>query len=200
MLIIIAALIAQHISQTQGECYNKTIEDNVTEFHNELRWDLATKNMSAKYGDIPGSKSLFKLKYDCALAALAGALIPKDCSKQARDLSPLGVSSNFRKFRTIKEIKGDDIIEYYNVTVEEWATKNIVPLDSDVVYKDRSMEAFANRYDMTLEAEAQAVADTCQDIESGVATTSGQNAYVMSTVTLPLYDVLVETQKGGGHK
>ncbi|CAJ0595099.1 unnamed protein product [Cylicocyclus nassatus] len=392
MLIIIAALIAQNISPTQGEeCYNETIEDSVTEFHNELRRDFATKDINKRYGDIPGSKSLFKLKYDCGLAALAGALIPKDCSKQARDLSPLGVSSNFRKFRTVGEIVGDDIIEYYNVTVEEWATKNIVPLESDVIYKDKSMEAFANmiyyksiafgcmhkncinednatsfaiacvygsapkigeqlyipnpkpknkkgctahktckevvsdgkcmtneentlgplcesnmtevdvettsstastqststtltpttttttttstsatettttttsttpttttttsttptttttipttgmtqemrdkviqminyrrsqlakglvrngiegnpncaqatnmyqmRYDMTLEAEAQAVADTCQDIASGVATTSGQNAYVMSTVTLPLYDVLVETQK-----
>ncbi|CAJ0595115.1 unnamed protein product [Cylicocyclus nassatus] len=149
MLIIIAALIAQHISPTQGECYNEKIEDSVTEFHNELRRDFATKNMNSKYGDIPGSKSLFKLKYGCGLAALAGALIPKDCSKQARDLSPLGVSSNFRKFRTVTEIQGDDIIEYYNVAVEEWATKNIVLLESDVIYKDKSMEAFANvRYPM----------------------------------------------------
>ncbi|CAJ0594807.1 unnamed protein product [Cylicocyclus nassatus] len=83
-------------------------------------------------------------KYNCGLAALAGAFIPKDCSKQARDLSPLGVSSNFRKFRTVREIVGDDIVEYYNVAVEEWATKNIVPLESDVIYKDKSMEAFAN--------------------------------------------------------
>ncbi|VDN37331.1 unnamed protein product [Cylicostephanus goldi] len=56
----------------------------------------------------------------------------------------MGLSSNFKKFRTIRNVTGDDIIEYYNFAVEEWATKDIVPLEADVVYKDKSMEAFAN--------------------------------------------------------
>ncbi|CAJ0592654.1 unnamed protein product [Cylicocyclus nassatus] len=141
-------LIVQYISPTYGECFDAVLEDTIVEAHNNLRHDVAIKNLNTKvYGDIPGSKSMFNLEFDCGFAYLAEALIPKDCLGPALDYSSMGYGTNFRKFRTPKKVDESDhdyLKGYYDIVVHEWAAKDIVPLGSDVIFKDVRMQAFAN--------------------------------------------------------
>ncbi|CAJ0595513.1 unnamed protein product [Cylicocyclus nassatus] len=141
-----------------------TVVAAVTNSHNELRANVAKRNLNAAvFGSIPGSKTLFKLKYDCLHEGLALATIGNKCKHSSNYMDKLGKAENFITYRMPKKphmIEQKDLFEF---AVEDWTDTVKSPLSSDVVYTDTSMEPFANMiYNKTLKFGCSLV--FCNDI------------------------------------
>ncbi|CAJ0595512.1 unnamed protein product [Cylicocyclus nassatus] len=124
----------------------------VTNSHNELRASLAKRSLSAEiFGNIPGSKTLFKLKYDCLHEGLAMATIGNKCKHSRNYMEKVGRAENFITYRLVKKPNVTEQKDLFKTAMEDWINTVKRPLSSDVVYTDTSMEPFANMiYNKTL--------------------------------------------------
>ncbi|KHJ84104.1 hypothetical protein OESDEN_16186 [Oesophagostomum dentatum] len=97
----------------------------------------------AVYGTIKGTKSMFRIKYECTNEALAPLAIAKDCTRSTMDLSAVGRSVNFISYKVPSEPTGSALADWYGLAADEWS-EITTPLESDGVYRDKNIEAFAN--------------------------------------------------------
>ncbi|KHJ90280.1 hypothetical protein OESDEN_09877 [Oesophagostomum dentatum] len=116
----------------------------VTAAHNKLRREAAQKSLDKKkYGPLKGSKSLFKLTYDCEHEDLAEGLINQDCTHNP--LNDQGKAENFLSMNVPNDPTSDgtELGSRLKSAVDTWA--NIPsPLDADAIYRDSSVASFAN--------------------------------------------------------
>ncbi|CAJ0593023.1 unnamed protein product, partial [Cylicocyclus nassatus] len=126
----------------------------VTAAHNRLRANIATRKLDkTTFGNLPGSKSLFKLEYECTHEVLASQVIGQQCKylPLSKKLSAKG--HNFITYRRNKEPDSAMLIEMFGLAVHDWSdtVHEGGPLSSSVVYSSDSMEPFANMiYNRTL--------------------------------------------------
>ncbi|CAJ0597513.1 unnamed protein product [Cylicocyclus nassatus] len=122
------------------------------EQHNLLREKVASRQLDkAIYGNLPGSKSLFKLKYDCTNEGLALATIGNKCKHSSIYMDKVGRGENFITYRLKTNPKPEQLAELFEYAVEDWSLTVENPLSADVVYTDTTMEPFANMiYNKTL--------------------------------------------------
>ncbi|CAJ0595514.1 unnamed protein product [Cylicocyclus nassatus] len=132
-----------------------TVVAAVTNFHNELRASVATRDLDASiFGSMPGSQTLFKLKYDCVHEGLAMATIGNKCKHSSIYMDKVGKGENFITYgeqELAKKPNASKQKDLFEFAVEDWMKTVEKPLRSDVVYTDTSMEPFANMiYNKTL--------------------------------------------------
>ncbi|VDM77696.1 unnamed protein product [Strongylus vulgaris] len=85
-----------------------------------------------------------KVQYDCVYEALATATIrTADCSHWL-DLPLIGVGENFQSYRVPGSLTDNEIIDYYKFAVDDWSASVTSPLNTDVIYNDKSIAPFAN--------------------------------------------------------
>ncbi|CAJ0597511.1 unnamed protein product [Cylicocyclus nassatus] len=122
------------------------------EQHNLLREKVASRQLDkATYGDLPGSKNLFKLKYDCTNEGLALATIGNKCKHSNIYMDKIGRGENFITYPLQTKPKPAQLATLFENAVEDWSLTVKNPLSADVLYTDTSMEPFANMiYNKTL--------------------------------------------------
>ncbi|CAJ0592949.1 unnamed protein product [Cylicocyclus nassatus] len=123
-----------------------------TKAHNDLRAQVATRALDKEiYGELPGTKSLFKLEYDCTNEGFAMSTIGKDCKHSSIYMSVIGRGENFITYRAESKPGNKKLAEMLKWAVEDWSDTVESPLSADVMYTDTSMEPFANMiYNKTL--------------------------------------------------
>ncbi|KHJ85781.1 hypothetical protein OESDEN_14484 [Oesophagostomum dentatum] len=90
-----------------------------------------------------GSDAMFKLTYDCTYESMAGALISPDCTRSKHDVTKMGNAGNFKHYPAFTKPSTNDLAHYFKAAVKDWAQINS-PLKVDVIYRDDSMNSFAN--------------------------------------------------------
>ncbi|CAJ0595485.1 unnamed protein product [Cylicocyclus nassatus] len=152
LLLMITVFLHTEEAATATCKLDATVVEAVTKSHNELRANVAKRNLStAIFGDIPGSKTLFKLRYDCANEGLALATIGNKCKHSSIYMDKVGRGENFITYRLAKKPSLSKQKDLFAFAVEDWTDTVEEPLSSDVVYTDTSMEPFANMiYNKTL--------------------------------------------------
>ncbi|CAJ0592961.1 unnamed protein product [Cylicocyclus nassatus] len=123
-----------------------------TTAHNDLRAQVARRALDKEiYGELPGTKSLFKLEYDCTNEGFAQSTIGKDCKHSSIYMSVIGRGENFITYRAESKPGNKKLAEMLKWAVEDWSDTVESPLSADVMYTDTSMEPFANMiYNKTL--------------------------------------------------
>ncbi|CAJ0595516.1 unnamed protein product [Cylicocyclus nassatus] len=124
----------------------------VTDSHNKLRAKVAKRNLrNAFFEGIPGSKTLFKLKYDCTHEQLARGTIGNDCKHSSNYMKKIGKGENFIRYKVAKKPNVAKQKKLFARAVESWMNTVKRPLSSGVVYTDTDTEPFANMiYNKTL--------------------------------------------------
>ncbi|CAJ0592734.1 unnamed protein product [Cylicocyclus nassatus] len=116
-----------------------------TTAHNDLRAQVAKRALDKEiYGDLPGTKSLFKLEYDCTNEGFAQSTIGKDCKHSSIYMSVIGRGENFITYRAESKPGNKKLAEMLKWAVEDWSDTVESPLSSDIMYTDTSIEPFAN--------------------------------------------------------
>ncbi|RCN47290.1 SCP-like protein, partial [Ancylostoma caninum] len=115
--------------------------------HNALRGQLARGEIEQDDGSkLKGSKTLFKLNYDCTLEGLAMAAVPTNCARQpAMDLNPLGRSQNLAAVTANNDPStGQPLQTAINSATTLWAERLHVELLKNPIYTNERMAPFAN--------------------------------------------------------
>ncbi|KAL6732558.1 hypothetical protein Aduo_003308 [Ancylostoma duodenale] len=127
---------------------NDAIRKGALEIHNEIRKNLIKKTLLQDNGDpFPGTKSMFKLTYDCALEGLAMTTFSGCQSKPKMDYIPAGKSLNYAIERKVASLPADAAIaDMIKAAAEEWAETRFdgVIDEKTVVYDNEDLGPFAN--------------------------------------------------------
>ncbi|RCN47298.1 SCP-like protein [Ancylostoma caninum] len=127
---------------------NDAIRKGALDIHNEFRVNLTKKLLLQDNGEaLPGSKSMFKLTYDCALEGLAMTTLSGCQSKPKMDYIPAGKSLNYAIVRNVAPLPADAAIaEMIKATAEEWAETRYDDIidEKTVTYNNTDLEPFAN--------------------------------------------------------
>ncbi|KHJ77084.1 SCP-like protein, partial [Oesophagostomum dentatum] len=116
----------------------------VIDAHNTLREKVATQRLNSSiFGNLPGTKSMFKLKYDSTNEALATATIADDCSRTSLKINALNRAQNFYTTR-LPDLEEKHIDDYYIIAVDEWTKSVTKPFDANATWSNRAAAPFAN--------------------------------------------------------
>ncbi|VDM77848.1 unnamed protein product [Strongylus vulgaris] len=122
-----------------------------------LREKVAKQELDKNvYGNLPGSKSLFKMRYDCNDEALAEAVIGPDCNHAPIDLkavigpdcnhapidlSLIGKSENYHLYHFTTQ--GSDAYTQIHIALNEW-NSTVRRMNDDGIYNGGAIAPFAN--------------------------------------------------------
>ncbi|KIH64369.1 hypothetical protein ANCDUO_05320 [Ancylostoma duodenale] len=115
-------------------------------WHNKLREAIVKQQVDQDVGDnLLGSRSLFKLNYDCSLEGLAMTTIPTGCTHKPNLGSiPAGKSVNYKVVPT-NDADAANRPKMIRSAVEHWYDSHYEDnLDDTVTYNNDRMEPFAN--------------------------------------------------------
>ncbi|CAJ0594871.1 unnamed protein product [Cylicocyclus nassatus] len=144
IVLLIGCILQKEVSAASCKLAAALIEAT-TAAHNTLRAKVAQRVLDKNiYGDLPGTKSLFKLKYDCTNEAFALATIGSDCKHSSVYTDVIGRGENFITYKATSKPGNAKLSTMFGWAVEDWGSTVETPLSADVKYTDTIMEPFAN--------------------------------------------------------
>ncbi|EYC26208.1 hypothetical protein Y032_0010g1022 [Ancylostoma ceylanicum] len=143
-----ATTASPYVACTNGDPTNDIIRETALKVHNDLRLALIENKVDQDSGDkFPGSKSMFKMTYDCALEGLAMTTLSDCSSKPKVDYLPPTMSLNYARTRAETLPPDPDIADMIKDAAGEWADTryDVTEIDEKtLVYENTDMEPFAN--------------------------------------------------------